>query len=258
MLERNTVATSAQVLSALASVVLFVNVAFDGLGALRASKQGRWLIANARWGSVVALCALLASVVLRGLAKPTNPGGGEGLWSTVGDRAAWIALISVVPGALSVFSNGASSAGNRRGWPRFVPAAVMSGFSVFSWGVRSWSAPVLLLSVLFSAGVMAWALGRSWSADSRQASSVGFAVLTVCIVSVVGVSWHLWGTPTGVSMMGQGGGDGLPDLAAAWLVLAAGLLLQRRSVRASVILESVSTVLLVWIALNIRWNVPFA
>jgi hypothetical protein len=165
--------------------------------------------------------------------------------------------VSTVPVALSLFKHRVSFSENRRNWLRFFPAAVMAGLSVFAWGVRPWSAPVLLLSVLFSAGVMAWALGESWSTHSRQAPSVGFAVLTVCVVLVAGVNWHFWGTPIGVDVIGQRDGEGMPDLTATWLVLAAGLLLQRRSGRVTRLLESVSTALLVWIALTSHWSVPF-
>jgi hypothetical protein len=228
-----------------------------------------------RVGVLVGVGALFLSVILRGLdigSRSSSPG-----WSvlaSVGDRAAVVALVA---GILSVGSRWHSLLHRRQqptGWVGLLLIAIVAAIGAFSWtvdspstllhsGTLSQSAPFLLLCTLVAAGLALWAAGQELDAAAtdedayRWALAVAFAGLTVTIVVVGDVNWRVWGTPGGLAVDTSSSQAGFAGLLAVWLISAAGLVLQRRAKRFVSVLGLLAAALMVGIALNVQWTLPF-
>jgi hypothetical protein len=206
--------------------------------------------------TLVGFGALLLSVVLRSVNKDTGI-------STVGDRAAVVALAA-----------GLSSTGSRwrylfrpgqhpSGWAGVIPIAVVAGISVFRWSPQLPSAPALLLCTLVVAGLGLWAAGQKLDrivddpAVFQLAPLIAYGALWVTIGAIGAVNWRLWGTPGGLSVDLLGPNAGFLGLAAVWLIGMASLALGQRAPRYATALGFLAAALLVGIGLNVQWALPF-
>jgi hypothetical protein len=202
-------------------------------------------------GALVGIGALLLGLILRGVAA--GPGSSSvGWWSLTSgaDRAALVALLAAL---LSVGS------GLRRsmGWAGLIPVAVIAGVGAVGRPAETWTtAPFLLVCTLVAAGLGLWSAGQGLDVllggreDNLRAATVAFAGLTVSVVVVGGANWRVWGTPGGVDAASV-------SLLAAWLTSAARLILGYQSVRLISVLDLLVGILLVVIALNVQWTLPF-
>ncbi len=258
-----------QVFSGIATVALLVGSG-AGFAYWRVAKEqtpeaGNLLSWVWRAGTLIGVVALLMGVMLRGAGVGTRPSStGWSLLSSVGDRAAVVALVAGLLTAGTRWRRLLRPGQQQTGWVGLLLVAIVAGISAFSWPDEDPSAPFLLLCTLVAAGLGLWAAGQELDALTedqeayRWAPTVAFAGLTATVVVVGGVNWRVWGTPGGLAGDGSGSYSGFLGLLAVWLIGVAGLVLQRRAVRFVSALGLLAAALLVGIALNVQWTLPFS
>lgn len=251
--------TWAQVCSAIAVVALLMSsgagFATQYLSAERTRRFAHPLTWAYRGSLPLGVGALLLSVMLRvAVGSPL---------SSVGDRGA---VVSLVAGALNLAPRLCNPRRPRRrpaSWAGLIPLIILTGISAGRWPAGDASAPLMLIGTLVAAGIALWAAGQGLNAfmanrkTDRGAAAVALAGLTMNLVVVGWVNWRVWGTPLGTSVISQNAHSASLNLTALWLVSAASLILGRKSLRLTSVLDLFTAAWLVGLALSVRWALPF-
>jgi hypothetical protein len=257
-----------RVFSGIAMVALLV-----ASGALIATLRGsgeqsqtRTSLSDWSWraGVLIGCVALLASTIARGITVSTRTLSGWLPLTSVGDRAALIALLGCLFYLGSERQNFVHPIQRPSGWAGLIPTAITVGISVLAWPVQNASAPFLLVCTLVSAGLGLWSSGQGLNvlvgerSDNHWAAAVAFAGLTVNVVLIGVVNWRVWGIPSGAGVAEASFVSGFLSLSAVWLISAARQVWKHTSVRLTSGLDVLATALLVGIALSIQWVWPFS
>jgi putative Mn2+ efflux pump MntP len=114
-------------------------------------------------------------------------------------------------------------------------------------------APLLLLGLLFTTGLVLWSTGQNLTvlaegkSVSPETAVIVFVGLTLSVATVTGVNWRIWGNPIGTLAASLG-------LLAVWLIYAARIVLQHKPPWLTSAVELVAVVLLIVIALSVQWD----
>jgi fumarate reductase subunit D len=215
-------------------------------------------------GTLLAAVALFLSILLSIGNAVDGDGISAALLSTVGQRAALVALIAVLFPLFSAAHNLRRAETPLIGWAGFIPVATIAALGTLLWEDPRPSAWALLTGTLVAVGFGIAAVGQRLDVltgkreDNHWAARLTFGGVAFNIALLAGIGWRIWGTPAGTTASAPGFYTGFLMLVALALISAARLAVTpRHRWLASLLDLSVGAVAL-WIAVSVQWQLPFS